>query len=234
MNTAKNKWKKATSLILSMAITVQAGWCLSSGRASGAGDSYGEISTEEGDWGTNVYLSFTGDPYTVTVFHVKDSVTGGALRITCDDPFDDNSAEVTVGGIESLEVGWNCLLYVETDIDTNMTIGGGRAEVIVNSGCSFKVEGLSGAGVIENRGTMEFSDYDSSDYASSDGVIHIANDGTIVADTIDISTLYTIVDGDETPVVSYDTNSVYKANTSFTKGESRRILFLKQCFWLYR
>ena len=216
MKTGRSTGKKITSMFLSLVLTMQAGWCLTLTAVNAADDAKGEISTEDSDRGANVYLSWSeGDG--IATFSLTNG--DGGLKIINDNPVYGDNKSVTVEDLASIEVGWNCQLTVETDADTDLSLGGDTSEVIVNSGCTLSIDNLTGPGLIENRGTLVFSDYKSSDYVYSYGVIHIVNNGTIAADTIDITELYAVVGGDEMPTVSYGENSVYKATSSFYKGE---------------
>ncbi len=127
----------------------------------------------------------------------------------------------TTENFERLEIdGENLTVISSADIETEVSFGDESSELQILEGSTFTFKNLSGGqGTITNSGTIIFSDYDSADYSTEDCAIHIVNNGTIIADNIDISTNYAVIDGDETPTVSQGENSIYQVKTSFTLGE---------------
>ena len=174
--------------------------------SEGVMNSHYESEEEMKEWGLDP--DRTGYDYEI-VSEKKDGGSGGGWIGWTEENF------------ERLEIdGENLTVISSADIETEVSFGDESSELQILEGSTFTFKDLSGGqGTITNSGTIVFSDYDSADYSTEDCAIHIVNNGTIIADNIDISTNYAVVDGDETPTVSQGENSVYQAKTSFILGE---------------
>ena len=221
---------KIISCFLCTAITLQVGLALTVEKVNAAGsfsEAEGFISVSDGSSGKIITVN-SQDEEEGVILSIKDqdnpegNETGYRVVLYVDSLLEDdpNPLEETIDKIEKINIlGSSMLTVYSKKIETEIYIENENGSVNTSQGSTLKITRLSGFGIINNQGTLQFSDYDSDDYSTEECAIHIANSGTIIADNIDISTTYAVINGDETPTVSQGENSIYQATTSFTKGE---------------
>ncbi len=157
------------------------------------------------------------------IFTIKK--VGSSYVISYEDPDSEDEIEIPIDidKIDNIRL-YNyvaLILSLEKDdvIEADLKMDKLETTLAISESTTFKCKALSGNGRISNSGTLVFVDYDSANYSTDSRAIQIINDGTIVADNIDISTTEVVIDGETFTTVGQYENSIYEADSSFTAGE---------------
>ncbi len=198
---------KTMSLILSVAMTMQLGWALTETGVSAAAAMV-DLSVEEAAGGDTITMGsgYGGASFTLTA-------SGNTVTVDYEDPTGQNESQsVSTTNLGTLNPWGECSLDISADIESNLNIGGEYTIVTINSGYTLTCTELTGVGVLYVAGTLELDEFISADHSLDSTKKLIYNQGTIVADVVDIrDTQYLRYTDGITPV--------YKVTTSFTKGE---------------
>ena len=197
--------KKIISIILSVALTMQVGLSLAREKAGAADESTGSITVSSG----TVSLSTSGGGGNVGFVISEDS--NGGYVITCDSPETADDAEKRTGYISSLDVGIVGTCQINADLSGALVLSSEYGSAVIGGGYTYTCTGLyaSPAGVLKVDGTLNLSDFKSSDYTGYESRLVIINNGVISAPNIDIT---------DTTYLNHNGSSVYKISNSFTKG----------------
>ena len=196
--------RKAISSVLSCAIVMQIGWGLAAKSVIAAGNgNLGHINVN----GSQV--SLTSDGAGTAAFVITNE--GSGYKITCDSPATDDDAEVIVSSISKLYVNIKGTCYVNANVTATLEFAGTNSTVSV--GNTFNCQGITVndncSGIIMVSGTLVMDEFNSSDYSSASNRVFFYNNGTLSANSIDIT---------DTSNLSHINRSKYIVNGSFTKG----------------
>ena len=206
MKTTGSTWKKITSSLLSLAVTMQAGWALTAVRVN----AQALIQAWTVGFGTTVTL--TTEELASANFHVRSQ--GDNYVFHCDQDSNINDFTVPKNDLIKIEAGGWAYIYVETDVEAELVFDNSETwsdpRLQVEEGSTLTCNGVSGDGTIINFGTIEYDTFNSADYTDNG----LSNYGTVRAKNIVYNNYVPFLNNNSSVIEV--TDSLVKGSDSFS------------------